>query len=259
MPSIACHEVVLPSSISTSMTTWRKIFLRLPKKPTSSAEFASGLKLQIISNRFEVVFHSFGVEKPMQLTVWVNLSTSFRFRSWKVMFSLYDLMLDVFPCPFSRNCESRNIIMRSEWFHETRVVCFECSALLQICWNLYFIQSAFSNFQSHQHLYNSSCVFPQKSNHVCCVWKVRFKSCWLSNKKNPLFSGQKTHHVSATSWCTLPKCLAGALSLQPGGKFPPRRRTGFHILRRNAAQDFPSMELGPQNFGENKVVVIVVI
>ena len=33
---------------------------------------------------------------------------------------------------------------------------------------------------------------------------------------------------------------------------------GFTMLRRNAAQDFPSMELGTPEFTENQVVVFVV-
>lgn len=108
--------------------------------------------------------------------------------------------------------------------------------------------------------------FPNKEQpREHCVWNVQ-QFFGLSNQKNihVFFSGQKNiHHVAATSWCTLPKCLARALSL-PGGKifFPaswkPGSHRGFTMLRRNAAQDFPSMELGTSKFTENQVVVFVV-
>ena len=92
----------------------------------------------------------------------------------------------------------------------------------------------FSNSQSPKNIFTaSSCVFPQQNNHVNIVLNGMFnRTLGLSNQKNihVFFSGQKnTHHVAATSWCTLPKCLARALSL-PGGKFffPASWKPGTH-------------------------------
>ena len=122
--------------------------------------------------------------------------------------------------------------MRSDWFHEIRSS--------DLFFNLLDSSSGcISQIPNPKKtsLQFVCCVFPQQNNHVNIVLNGMFNSfLGYQTKRHPrffffffFFGAKNTHHVAATSWCTLPKCLARALSL-PGGKFffPASWKPGSH-------------------------------
>ena len=142
-------------------------------------------------------------------------------------------MLDVFPPPCPLIQGNPAVITEHD---EIRLI--SRNSIHQICFSTCWIHpvGAFSNSQSQKNiLYNSFVVFsPEQNNHVNIVLNGMFNSfLGYQTKQHPrfffFFGAKNTHHVAATSWCTLPKCLARALSL-PGGKFffPASMKPGSH-------------------------------
>ena len=143
--------------------------------------------------------------------------------------------------------------MRSDWFHEIRSS--------DLFFNLLDSSSGcILKFPiPKKHLYNSFVVFsPNKTT----TWTLGWTECstvfWVIKPTTStffFFAGQKTHtmlqlHLGVlflSAWPGPWVCL-GEKFFFPASMKPGSHRRVSPMLRRNAAQDFPSMELGTSKF-----------